>query len=176
MPQLLEMSVRFFTPLFGSAAIRFSGFPHRPNPPDIIVAPSGMSATASSALATTLFMSPPGSALDHQGDAFAAADAERGHAALLAQVLHRLEQRHQDPRARGADRVAERRPRRRGRSPCDGSSLRSWLLAMATTAKASLISQRSTSLGGGASSARAACLIASAGAMVNSTGLRAALA
>jgi hypothetical protein len=30
-PQLLEMSVRFFTPFFSSAAMRFSGFPHRPN-------------------------------------------------------------------------------------------------------------------------------------------------
>src|SRR5215831_21199420 len=108
------MSVRFFTPFFASAAMRFSGFPHRPNPPDITVAPSGMSATAASALPTTLFMCPPGSALDHQGDAFAATDAERGDAPLLPGVLQRLEQGHQQPGARGADGVAER-----GRAPAD---------------------------------------------------------
>src|SRR5215475_9036565 len=101
------MSVRFFTPFLPSAAMRFSGFPHRPNPPDITVAPSGMSATAASALATTLFMSSPGSALDHQGNALAAADAERGDTALLAGVLQRLEQRHQHAGARGADGVSE---------------------------------------------------------------------
>src|SRR5262249_3275632 len=102
------MSVRFFTPFFASAAMRFSGFPHRPNPPDITVAPSGMSATAASALATTLFMSPPGSALDHQGDALATTDAERGDAPLLPGVLQCLEQRDQHPRTRGADGVSER--------------------------------------------------------------------
>src|SRR4029453_2809422 len=107
-PQLLEMSVRFFTPFLARAAMRFSGFPHRPNPPNITVAPSGISATAASALATTLFMSPPGSALDHQGDALAATDAERGHAPLLPGVLQRLEQGHQQPGPRGADGVTER--------------------------------------------------------------------
>src|ERR1044071_1970787 len=108
------MSVRFFTPFLARAAMRFSGFPHRPKPPDITVAPSGMSATAASALATTLFMSSPGSALDHQGDALAATDAERGDPPLLPRVLQRLEQGHQDPGARGSDGVAER-----GRSSAD---------------------------------------------------------
>src|SRR5262249_7094804 len=102
------MSVRFFTPFLPSAAMRFSGFPHRPNPPDITVAPSGMSATAASALATTLFMSSPGSALDHQLDTLTATDAERGHAPLLAGVLQCLEQGDQQPCARGADGVTER--------------------------------------------------------------------
>src|SRR5438128_507824 len=36
--------------------MRFSGMPHRPNPPIMIVAPSGIRATASAALATTLFI------------------------------------------------------------------------------------------------------------------------
>ena len=57
-PQLLLITVRFFTPLRWIAAIRFSGFPHRPNPPDMITAPSCMSRMASSALPTTLFMHP----------------------------------------------------------------------------------------------------------------------
>src|SRR5262244_4151356 len=108
------MSVRFFTPFFASAAIRFSGFPHRPNPPDITTAPSGMSLTAASALATTLFMSSPGSALDHQRDALTAPDAERGDATLLPGVLQCLKQGHQQPGARGADGVTER-----GRAPTD---------------------------------------------------------
>src|SRR5215475_6449411 len=102
------MIVRFFTPFLARAVIRFSGFPHRPNPPDITTAPSGMSRTAASALATTLFMSPPGSALDHQGDALAATDAERGHAPLLPGVLQGLEQGHQQTGARGSDGVTER--------------------------------------------------------------------
>src|SRR5512142_1049730 len=55
-PALLLMVVRFFTPLRMSASIRFSGMPHSPNPPTMIVAPSWMSFTASSALRTTLFM------------------------------------------------------------------------------------------------------------------------
>src|SRR5215470_7864823 len=108
------MIVRFFTPFLARAAIRFSGFPHRPNPPDMTTAPSGMSRTAASALATTLFMSSPGSALDHQGDALTATDAERGHAPLLPGVLQRLEEGDQHPRARGADGVTER-----GRSTAD---------------------------------------------------------
>src|SRR6478752_5867796 len=61
------MMVRAFVPRCRSAAMRFSGMPHSPKPPIIIVAPSGISATASSALARTLFiggilsskMSPP---------------------------------------------------------------------------------------------------------------------
>src|ERR671937_2216649 len=36
--------------------MRFSGMPHRPKPPIMIVAPSGIGATASDALATTLFI------------------------------------------------------------------------------------------------------------------------
>src|SRR6266446_5620044 len=53
---LLLMVVRFFTPLRTSARIRFSGIPHRPNPPTMTVAPSKTSRMASSALATTLFI------------------------------------------------------------------------------------------------------------------------
>jgi hypothetical protein len=34
----------------------FSGMPHSPKPPIMIVAPSGIAATASSALASTLFI------------------------------------------------------------------------------------------------------------------------
>src|SRR5262252_5898084 len=112
------MSVRFFTHFFASAVMRFSGFPHSPKPPDITVAPSGTSLTAASALATTLFMAPPGSALDHQGNALAAADAERGDATLLAGVLHGLEQGNQHPGSRGPDGVAE------GRGPAPDVHLR----------------------------------------------------
>ena len=55
-PALLLITVRSFVPRACSAAIRFSGMPHRPKPPMRMVAPSGMSATASSALASTLFI------------------------------------------------------------------------------------------------------------------------
>ena len=55
-PTLLLMVVRFFTPLRPRARIRFSGMPHSPNPPTMMVAPSKMSRMASSALATTLFI------------------------------------------------------------------------------------------------------------------------
>src|SRR5258705_6997022 len=55
-PALLLMVVRFFVPLRASARIRFSGIPHRPKPPTMMVAPSNTSWIASSALATTLFM------------------------------------------------------------------------------------------------------------------------
>src|SRR4029077_8897083 len=48
------MVVRFLTPLWTRARIRFSGFPHKPNPPTMMVAPSNTSWIASSALATTL--------------------------------------------------------------------------------------------------------------------------
>src|SRR5687768_9694266 len=50
------MQVRPFIPLRTSAAIQFSGMPHKPKPPSMIVAPSGISRMASSALVTTLFM------------------------------------------------------------------------------------------------------------------------
>src|SRR3954447_650323 len=120
-PQLFETMVRFFTPLRWMASIRFSGLPHRPNPPDMITAPSCMSRMASSALPTTLFIEPPkpgsvgtrsranpGSiAFDDQGDALAAADAERGEAALLVKVLHRVEQRNEQAAARRADGMTE---------------------------------------------------------------------
>src|SRR5579864_8132888 len=50
------MVVRFFTPFLTRARMRFSGLPHRPKPPIMMLAPSGTSRTASSALATTLFI------------------------------------------------------------------------------------------------------------------------
>src|SRR4029079_2116209 len=56
-PGLLLMTVRLRVPRACSALIRFSGRPHRPKPPHMIVAPSGMSATASEALPITLFIS-----------------------------------------------------------------------------------------------------------------------
>src|SRR5258706_12201645 len=56
-PALLLMTVRPMVPRARSAAMRCSGIPHSPKPPIIIVAPSGMSATASSAFARTLFIS-----------------------------------------------------------------------------------------------------------------------
>src|SRR5512133_2094649 len=106
-PQLFETSVRSFTRFRCSAAMRFSGFPHRPNPETMIVAPSGMSATAASAEATSLSIRGL-LALHHERHGLPAADAERGEAALLAEILHRVEQRHEDPRPGGADRVTER--------------------------------------------------------------------
>src|SRR5690348_15494809 len=55
-PMLLLMVCRPLTPFRTSAAIRFSGMPHNPKPPIITVAPSGISATAASDVAITLFM------------------------------------------------------------------------------------------------------------------------
>src|SRR5439155_791698 len=54
-PALLLITVRSFVPLRRIASIRFSGMPHRPNPPTMMLAPSGTSATAASALGKTLF-------------------------------------------------------------------------------------------------------------------------
>src|SRR6185503_5756603 len=56
-PGLLLMTVRLRVPRACSALIRFSGRPHKPKPPHMMVAPSRMSATASAALGITLFMS-----------------------------------------------------------------------------------------------------------------------
>src|ERR1700712_3867289 len=54
-PALLLMTVSPLVPLALRAAMRVSGIPHSPKPPIIIVAPSGMRATASSAPGSTLF-------------------------------------------------------------------------------------------------------------------------
>src|SRR5215469_5440369 len=54
-PTLLLIVFRSLTPLSTSARMRFSGMPQRPKPPIIMVAPSGMSPTAWSELAITLF-------------------------------------------------------------------------------------------------------------------------
>src|SRR5216684_8460924 len=94
------------------AAIRCSGLPQRPKPPLITTAPSLTSRMASSALETTLFIErsdlwPFRSPLHHHRDSLSPADAKRGHAAPLVQVLHRVEQRHHQARAGGADRVPE---------------------------------------------------------------------
>src|ERR1700761_2662863 len=53
-PQLLETVSRSVTPRSATAAISASGMPHKPNPPTARDEPSVMSATASSAVATTL--------------------------------------------------------------------------------------------------------------------------
>ncbi len=55
-PALLLMMVRSRVPRACSALIRFSGSPAEPNPPIMIVAPSGIIATATSAFSTTLFI------------------------------------------------------------------------------------------------------------------------
>src|SRR5437870_797533 len=55
-PALLETHVKFLTPSFTSALIRFSGIPHNPKPPTTSVAPFWTSRTASSADATTLLI------------------------------------------------------------------------------------------------------------------------
>src|SRR5258707_859513 len=55
-PGLLLMRTRFFVPRAWSALMRFSGIPHSPKPPIRMLAPSGTSATAASALARTLFI------------------------------------------------------------------------------------------------------------------------
>src|SRR3546814_10239052 len=39
-PQLLEITVMWLTPLHNNPAIKCSGFPDNPNPPDMIVMPS----------------------------------------------------------------------------------------------------------------------------------------
>src|SRR5512134_1668841 len=102
-PQLFEMTVRSRTPLRCTAAMRFSGFPHRPKPPTMTVMPSFRSAIAASADSTSLFMS----ALHQHRHRLAAADAQRGDAAAIAAILHGVQQRHEDARARGTDGVAE---------------------------------------------------------------------
>src|SRR5712692_6958463 len=68
-----------------------------------------MSRIASSALETTLFIRPSAcvSALDHHRDPLAAADAQGYHAPFLAEVLHRVEQRHQQTSSGGANRMPE---------------------------------------------------------------------
>lgn len=54
-PALLETTVSSLEPFFRTAAIKFSGMPHKPNPPTSNLEPSGMSATASSMDANTFF-------------------------------------------------------------------------------------------------------------------------
>src|SRR5258705_10027278 len=79
------MTVRSFVPRARSAAMRFSGMPHSPKPPIIIVAPSGMSATASSAFARTLFI---GGILSSKMSFFMHADLEeaiRFHEQIVAE-------------------------------------------------------------------------------------------
>src|SRR5262245_8319877 len=61
-----------------------------------------MTGTIESATAGSLL------SLDAHGDAHAAADAQSGKAFLGVALLHLIEQRHQDARAGGADRMAER--------------------------------------------------------------------
>src|SRR5688500_16073496 len=56
MPALLLITVRCFVPRRCNAAIRCSGIPQRPKPPIMMDAPSWITATASSAVANTLFM------------------------------------------------------------------------------------------------------------------------
>jgi len=50
------ITVRPFVPRSRSARMRVSGIPHNPNPPTMTLAPSGISATAASALGSTLFI------------------------------------------------------------------------------------------------------------------------
>src|SRR4051794_13920186 len=60
-PQLSEPAWRSVPPASSTASISTDGTPHSPNPPTASVAPSGMSPTASAALATTLSIpAPPG--------------------------------------------------------------------------------------------------------------------
>src|SRR6185312_12703974 len=47
-------------------------------------------------------------ALDAHGDAHAATDAERRQPLLGVALAHLVQQRHEDPRARGADRMTKR--------------------------------------------------------------------
>src|ERR1041385_1967360 len=59
-PALLETIVRFFVPLRRTAAIKFSGIPHSPNPPIRMVMPSRRFSIAASTEATRLSISSPG--------------------------------------------------------------------------------------------------------------------
>src|SRR5712691_2446764 len=82
MPTLLLMVCRPFTPLRTSAAIKFSGMPQMPKPPTMTVEPSVMSATASSALAATLFtIHPP---RYNRPTAFTESDAYRAFALAIS--------------------------------------------------------------------------------------------
>src|SRR6202521_5755180 len=100
-PGLLLMTVRRVVPLARRAWIRFSGMPQRPKPPMRIVAPSGMRATAASALGRTLFI---GSALQlfapaPGGDEDIVELVARRQ--ILSQFLQPLDQRVE----RGTDRI-----------------------------------------------------------------------
>src|SRR5262245_40934256 len=53
------MTVRLRVPRCTKALMRFSGMPHSPKPPSRILAPSGMRATAASALSMTAGTPPP---------------------------------------------------------------------------------------------------------------------
>src|SRR2546426_439837 len=55
-PALLLTTVRFFVPLRRTAAMRFSGMPHKPKPPMRMVAPSVSFSMAASAEAMRLSM------------------------------------------------------------------------------------------------------------------------
>src|SRR5260370_42694562 len=67
-PQLLLIAVIFFVPLRASAWIKLFGKPAPPKPPNMIVAPSGISATAASRFGQTFWFiggSPPRTAPQH---------------------------------------------------------------------------------------------------------------
>jgi hypothetical protein len=64
-PQLFEMTVSLFTPASRIAAIRLSGLPERPNPPDVIVIASNSTLlNAAPEFSKTLFGMPPPEALE----------------------------------------------------------------------------------------------------------------
>ena len=87
----------------------------------------------------------PSDQFDRHRRGFAAADAQAGDAALAAVLAQRAEQRHQDARARGADRMAQRAGAAVDVDLVVRQMPSSCIAAMVTTAKASLISNRSTS-------------------------------
>src|ERR1700722_15180008 len=96
-PALFDATVRFVAPCASSASIRIRGTPLRPKPPTARLAPSGMSATASCALATVLSTQ----VSQHAGD------VTGGDAALIVAGQVTSEQVRQDvvPPGRGGGRV-----------------------------------------------------------------------
>src|SRR5262245_22414199 len=83
-PALLEHMVRPVAPWSRSAFRQFSGIPQRPKPDTMIVAPLGMSRTASAASLTTLFIG---------REAPGAPMIARSHAARNGRPLRRRERR-----------------------------------------------------------------------------------
>src|SRR4051794_37391859 len=108
---LLFTTVRSAAPCRRSASISSIGWPAVPKPPISTVAPSGMSATASSAADVPSRMSVMRErslrVLEYDGQALAHSDADGRHAPTVTFGPHDLRQRAEDPAPGGTQRVPD---------------------------------------------------------------------